>query len=148
MSVRRHALPDRLSPRRIAGQDERRLRHPLVGVMGGALPVALLVALLAQPALSTSVHPVDWYEHLWYVWHQSGSIRAIGIPSFFVYNVDAVYNPHYAFYGGTLYVSAAVLGLVLGSTSAAFDTFWIAALLMAYGGWYALAPMAGLGRGD
>jgi hypothetical protein len=115
-------------------------------VLCGALPAVLLVALLAPPALSASVRPADWYEHLWYVWHQSGSIRTNGVPSFFVHNLDAVYNPHYAFYGGTLYVSAAVLGLVLGSATAAFNTFWVAALLMAYGGWYSLARMAGLGQ--
>jgi hypothetical protein len=107
----------------------------------------LLVVLLVRPALVATSHgPYDWYDHLWYVWHQSESIRANTAPSFFAHNGGAVFNAHYAFYGGTLYALAGTLGLVLGSAKAAFDAFWVMAFVMAYGGWFWLARIAGLGR--
>jgi hypothetical protein len=112
----------------------------------GALGAALLMALLARRAISAPRPPMDWHEHLWYVWHQSESIRANGVPSFFTYNTSAVFSPHYAFYGGTLYASAGVLAIILGSATAAFNIFWITAFPMAYGGSFWLARMAGLGH--
>jgi hypothetical protein len=113
--------------------------------VAGILGTTVLVALLARPALAGPWRPQDWYEHAWYVWHQESSIRANGFPSLFVHNTSAVFNPHYAFYGGTLYALAGALALVLGSAKAAFAVFWIAAVVSACGGWYWLARMAGVG---
>lgn len=106
----------------------------------------MLIALLARPALFESWRPQDWYEHVWYVWHQEHSLRANGLPSLFAYNGNAVFNPHFAFYGGTLYASAGALAVVLGSAKAAFTVFWISAFACACGGWFWLARMAGLNR--
>jgi hypothetical protein len=105
----------------------------------------LLVALLARPALSGSWRPQDWYEHVWYVWHQERSLRANGLPTLFVHNTGAVFDAHYAFYGGTLYALAGALALVLGSAKVAFAVFWVSAFASACGGWFWLARMAGLG---
>jgi hypothetical protein len=105
----------------------------------------LLVALLTRPAISEPWRPQDWYEHLWYVLHQEGSLRANGFPSLFVYNDAAVFNPHYAFYGGTLYALTGTLALVLGSAKAAFAVLWVSAFLGACGGWFWLSRSAGVG---
>ncbi len=111
----------------------------------GVLGTTLLVALLARPALSVPWHPQDWYEHVWYVWHQERSLRANGFPSLFVYNTGAMFNPHYAFYGGTLYALAGGLALILGSANAAVAVFAISAFASACGGWFWLTRMAGVG---
>jgi hypothetical protein len=111
----------------------------------GALLASAVIALLLQPAFSASQRPEDWYQHIWYVWHQGESIRANKVPSLFAYNTPALFNPHYAFYGGTLYAAVGSLGLLLGSAQTAFNISVVAAFAAAYGGWYWLARQASLG---
>jgi hypothetical protein len=113
--------------------------------VAGTLVMTAVIALLLEPAFTTSQHPEDWDQHLWYAWHQSESIRANKIPSLFAYNKPVLFNPHFAFYGGTLYGAVGALGLLLGSIQKAFDLSAVLALVAAYGGWYWLARMASLG---
>ena len=86
----------------------------------------------------------DWFLHEWYVWHQEGSLRAHGLPSLFAQDAAGVFDPHYAFYGGTLYTISGVIALVTGH-HAAYLVTWVLAFAMAYGGWFWLARQAGLG---
>ncbi|MCU1675440.1 MAG: hypothetical protein JWM93_198 [Frankiales bacterium] len=132
--------PDALEPPPI----RRRFRLPagLLAILGAVL----IIGVLIRPMLwDRNFVGYDWYYHLWYIWHQEGSLRANGVPSLFAHNTVGVFDPHFAFYGGTLYVLAGLLALGVGH-EAAFVLTWAMAFAVAYGGWYWLARMAGLGR--
>jgi hypothetical protein len=84
----------------------------------------------------------DWFAHLWYIWHQEESLRTHLLPSYFAHNASGVFDPHYAFYGGTLYTLTGIVSVVIGH-EAAYAAAWIWAFMMAYGGLYWLARQAG-----
>ncbi len=86
----------------------------------------------------------DWFIHQWYIWHQEGALRAQGVPSLFAHDRFGVFDPHFAFYAGTLYAIAAVPALIVGHHAAYLIT-WALALALAYGAWFWLARQAGLG---
>jgi hypothetical protein len=86
----------------------------------------------------------DWFAHLWYIWHQEESLRAHLLPSYFAHNASGVFDPHYAFYGGTLYALTGLVSVAIGH-DAAFVVSWIWAFMMAYGGLYWMARQAGVG---
>ena len=86
----------------------------------------------------------DWLIHQWYIWHQEGALRAQGVPSLFAHDRLGVFDPHYAFYAGTLYAIAAVPALIVGHHAAYLIT-WVLAFALAYGAWFWLARQAGLG---
>jgi hypothetical protein len=112
----------------------------------GILIAAVVIFLLITPMLwEHNFIGYDWYAHLWYIWHMEGSLRSNGFPSLFTHNILGVFDPHYAFYGGTLYVFAGLLSVVFGHV-AAFVITWIGAFAMAYGGFYWLGRQAGLSR--
>jgi hypothetical protein len=107
---------------------------------------ALVIFLLITPMLwNHNFIGYDWYAHLWYIWHMEGSLSANHFPSLFTHNSVGVFDPHYAFYGGTLYALTGLVSLVTGHV-AAFVIAWIGAFAMAYGGFYWLGRMAGLDR--
>ncbi|HET6505903.1 MAG TPA: hypothetical protein VFG42_03880 [Baekduia sp.] len=107
--------------------------------------VALVIFFLVRPMLwGHHFIGFDWYTHLWYIWHQEGSIKQNLVPSLYNFNQTGVFDPHFAFYGGTLYVLAALISLVVGHV-AAFAITWIMAFVMAEGGFYWLARQAGAG---
>jgi hypothetical protein len=85
----------------------------------------------------------DWFAHLWYIWHQEESLRGHLLPSFFAHNVSGVFDPHYAFYGGTLYTITGIVSVAIGH-EAAYVVAWIWAFMMAYGGLYWMARQAGV----
>jgi hypothetical protein len=108
----------------------------------------LLVGLLVWPMLFTHAEfNKDWLHHLWYMWHQSLSIRENHRPSFFLNYPHSVFYPEYAFYGGTLYAVVGTLSLILGNAPIeAYILAYVLGFCAAYGGWYWMARMAGLGR--
>ncbi|WP_445151447.1 hypothetical protein [Baekduia sp. Peel2402] len=107
---------------------------------------AVLIALVVRPmVLGRTFIGWDWYPHQWYVWHQAHSIRANLMPSLFAHDTIAVFNPHYAFYGGTLYALAGCVTLVVGDPGAAMVIVLALAFAGGYGGWWWLARQAGLG---
>jgi hypothetical protein len=112
------------------------------------VPAVLLIALLAWPLVfSGSYFTSDWMTQLWLMWRQSLALQANHVPSLFLTYRYAVLYPHYAFYGGTLYALAGGLSLLLGD--APIGTYVLTYLLgfaAAYGGWYWIARMSGLGR--
>jgi hypothetical protein len=121
----------------------RRWRLPLSIAAGSAM--ALVVFLMIRPMLwDHNFVGFDWYTHLWYIWHQEGSLRSTGLPSLFAHNSAGIFDSHYAFYGGTLYVIAGVISLVVGHV-AAFVITWIGAFAMAVLGFFWLARQAGVG---
>ncbi len=119
--------------------------------MGAAAAIgapALLIGALAWPMLFTHEgYNEDWIHHLWYMWNQSEAIRANHHPSFFLNYTHAVFYPMYAFYGATLYSLIGTLSLILGNAPIeAYVLSYLIGFAIAYGGWYWLARMAGLGR--
>jgi hypothetical protein len=107
----------------------------------------LLIGALAWPMFRYSELWGDWSFHLWYVWHQSLSIRADHLPSLFLSYSGGVLDPLYAFYGGTLYALTGTLSLILGNSPLiAYVLAYVAGFAAAYGGWYWAARMAGAGR--
>lgn len=116
------------------------------GIMIAA--VGLVIGLLAWPMLFTSSSlGGDWGLHLWYVWQQGLAIEANHRPSLFLDLDRAAFYPLFAFYGGTLYALVGTLSALLGgATIAAYILSYLLAFAAAYGGWYWLGRMAGLGR--
>jgi hypothetical protein len=108
----------------------------------------LLLGIFAWPMLFTNAAlSGDWIHHLWLIWNQSLAIRADHRPSLFLNYSHAVLYPQYAFYGGTIYVIAGTLSLILGNAPiASYISTYMMGFAAAYGGWYWLARMAGLGR--
>ncbi len=121
--------------------------------VGGGLTLAAVVILICSwPMIDGRAAELrgggfigfDWFAHLWYIWHQEESLRAHLLPSYFAHNASGVFDPHYAFYGGTLYTLTGIVSVVLGH-DAAYVVAWIWAFMMAYGGLYWLARQAGVG---
>lgn len=76
----------------------------------------LLLGALAWPLLfSDATFNDDWLNHLWYIWHQSLTIRANHLPSLFLSYSHGIFYPLYAFYGGTIYALTGALSLALGN---------------------------------
>ena len=121
-------------------------------VGGGLTLAAVVIFICTYPMIAGRASQLgdggfvgfDWFAHLWYIWHQEESLRAHVLPSYFAHNASGVFDPHYAFYGGTLYALTAMVSVVVGH-DAAFVVSWIWAFMMAYGGLYWLARQAGAG---
>jgi hypothetical protein len=120
-------------------------------VGGGLTLAAVVIFICAYPLIDGRAAELrnggfigfDWFAHLWYIWHQEESLRAHLLPSYFAHNVSGVFDPHYAFYGGTLYTITGAVSVLIGH-EAAYATAWIWAFMMAYGGLYWLARQAGV----
>ena len=124
--------------------------HRWLSIQSAALAVvaALLIGFLAWPMLFTSSGMAqDWSHHLWYLWRQSVTINRDHQPSLFLNDGGSVFYPFYAFYGGTIYAIFGTLAVVLGNAPlVAYVVSYLVGFAAAYGGWYALARLAGLGR--
>jgi hypothetical protein len=120
-------------------------------VAGGLTLAAVVIYVCTYPMIDGRAGEIrgggfvgyDWFAHLWYIWHQQESLKAHLLPSFFAHNATGVFDPHFAFYGGTLYTITGAVALVLGH-DAAYVASWIWAFMMAYGGLYWMARQAGV----
>jgi hypothetical protein len=126
--------------------DRRRLARPL-GIAAVALPSILIGALSWPLVLTKSGMAGDWEHHLWYIWHQGLAIEADHAASPFLSTAYSVFYPIYTFYGGTLYALTGGLSALLGGApTVAYVLTYMLAYAAAYGGWYWLGRIAGLGR--
>jgi hypothetical protein len=143
--------------RRTRAPVSRAHRRQLARSAAVALPAIAVIVFLAWPMLFTSAGMgEDWVSHLWFIWRQSLTIARDHQPSLFLnYNRSlvvgggggSVFYPLYAFYGGTIYTLAGALTLVLGNSPvAAYVLTYMIGFAAAYGGWFWLGRMAGLGR--
>jgi hypothetical protein len=123
----------------------RRSLTTAIPVMGAA---ALLIGALTWPLLFTgSGFSGDWTHQLWLLWHQSLSIRSSHFPSLFINSSYSVFDPIFAFYGGTLYAVTGLLSLAMGGAPVqAYVCVYMLDFLAALAGWYWLGRMAGVGR--
>jgi phosphinothricin acetyltransferase len=113
-----------------------------------ALAAIAAIVFVSWPLLFTaSGMGQDWSVHLWVLWRDSLSISHEGHPGLFLNSSESAFYPLYAFYGGTVYALAGTLAVLLGNAPvAAYVITWMIGLAAAYGGWYWLGRMAGLGR--
>jgi hypothetical protein len=108
-------------------------------------PLLLLLGLTWPLLFSNSTFNEDWMNHLWYIWHQSLTLRADHLPSLFLNYSNGIFYPVYAFYGGTIYTLGGALSLALGTMRGYLLTYLLG-FVAAYTGWYWMARMFGLGR--
>jgi hypothetical protein len=115
--------------------------RPSFALARSAVGVAVALGVIAAASwpivFSNATFNEAWLEHLWYMWHQSITIREHHTPGLFLDYSGGVFYPLYAFYGGTLYALVGTLSLLLGN--APLDTYILTYLLgfaAAYGGFY------------
>jgi len=116
--------------------------------LAGLLIAGGVIVFLAWPMLFTSAGMAqDWVNHLWYIWRQSVMIDRDHRPSLFLNDGGSVFYPLYAFYGGTIYALAGALTVLMGNAPVkAYVASYLMGFTAAYGGWYWLGRIAGLGR--
>ena len=115
--------------------------------LGIGAPVLLLGALAWPLVFTNATFNEDWLNHLWYVWHQSDTLRVNHLPSLFLEYSHGIFYPLFAFYGGTIYALTGALSLALGDAPLdAYVLTYLLGFLAAYAGWYWMARMFGLGR--
>jgi hypothetical protein len=107
----------------------------------------LAILLIASPLLFTSDGFVaDFTNAIWLVGRQQHLIAAHLHPTLFLQTQQGgVFDPIFAFYGGTLFALTGALAAVLGgSTILAFEVVTLAAIAAAYGGLLWLARQLGV----
>jgi hypothetical protein len=123
-----------------------RPRRPPAAVIDVAIG-ALVVLLIASPLLFTSdgFFP-DFTNSIWMADYQRHAITAYLHPTLFLHTQQSgVFEPQFAFYGGTLFAVTGALAAALGgSTIAAFEILTVAAIAAAYGGIFWLARQLGV----
>lgn len=116
-------------------------RIPLLDV----LPLLIPLSLFAPMAWHRDAFSFDWANHLFLVASMEDSIRQLGHPSYFIHSDElGLYDPIFAFYGGTLYALTGFLGIVMGSPVRAYVTSYGLGFAMTYGGMYWVARLTGL----
>jgi putative flippase GtrA len=129
-------------PRGVRG----RLSTP--SVIDGAIAM-LAVLLIASPLLFThDGFAPDFTNDIWLSSYQQHVIAAHLHPTLFLQSQQlGVFNPFFAFYGGTLFALTGALAVILGgSTILAFEVVTLAAIAAAYGGIFWLARQLGVRR--
>jgi hypothetical protein len=84
----------------------------------------------------------DWTNALWLTWHQGIAIRDSGVPSLYLLaDQRGLFEPFFAFYGGTLYGTIGAVSALLGNRP---EVAFVGANIVAVGGAY--GGMVWLGR--
>lgn len=114
-----------------------------------AFAATAAVLLVAAPLLFTdSGFSLDFTNHLWLAWVAGKALVQSGHPSYFISTTNAgVFDPWFAFYGGTLYtVTGGISQLLGGHPIVAFAGITTLAITGAYGGMLWLGRQLGLAR--
>jgi putative flippase GtrA len=141
---RKRAQPGREHTGRVLRRGVRgRLRSPAVIDVTIA---TLVILLIASPLLLTrDGFAPDFTNELWLSAYQQHVISAHLHPTLFLQTQQVVFEPLFAFYGGTLFAITGGLGAILGgSTVLAFEIMTVAAIVAAYGGLFWLARQLGV----
>jgi hypothetical protein len=113
------------------------------------LAATVAVLMVAAPLLFTnSGFALDFTNHLWLSWIAGKAFIQLGHPTYFVNTSNTgVFYPHFAFYGGTLYVITGVLGELMGGHPIlSYVLITTLAIAGAYGGMLWLGRQLGLSR--
>lgn len=90
---------------------------------------------------------VDYTNHLWLVWHQGLAISHLHHPTLYLQSAQGIFEPFYAFYGGTLYATVGGISALLGNHAYPVYVASIgASTAIAYGGMWWLGRQLGLSR--
>lgn len=147
MAIAQRSAPDDDSvPGRLSGSRLRRICD--LAMWGGPwLLPAVVIGLVMWPMASTDMSfKSDWIHHLWFIEHAAETLRTRHHPSLYSNDGTSVLYPNFAFYGATAYSIFGAVALLLGSARDAYVAVCVLALGAAYGGWYWLGRMAGLGK--
>jgi hypothetical protein len=119
---------------------------PTVRAAATTLGVVVLLVLLTWPLITHGSRlRGDAITDAWFIAHQADALRQSYHPSYFIHSATGIFYGAFAFYGGTLLAFAGAISLIVGSAMAAQAIVYILALAAAYGGWFWLARLAGLG---
>lgn len=93
-----------------------RARHGLQKHGVDALLTSAVTLAITAPMLFTRAgFQVDFTNHLWLVWAAGKALVRAGHPTYFINTTtQGVFNPWFAFYGGTLYMTTGAIGELLG----------------------------------
>jgi hypothetical protein len=111
-----------------------------------ALGVAVLLVLLTWPLMADGARLTgDAPTDAQLISHQADALRQSYLPSHFVHSDTGIFYAVFAFYGGTLFAFTGAIALVVGSALSAQAIVYLLAAGTAYGGWFWLARLAGVG---
>lgn len=107
-----------------------------------------MLAVTAPLLFTRSGFAVDFTNHLWLVWVAGKALAQAGHPTyFFNTTTQGVFNPWFAFYGGTLYMATGAISELLGEHPVvAYVGVTVAATAACYGGMLWLSRELGLRR--
>jgi hypothetical protein len=107
---------------------------------------ALAFLFIAAPLLFTrDGFSPDFTNDIWLSAYEQHAIAAHLYPTLFLQTQQVVFNPLFAFYGGTLFAIVGGLGAILGSSTVlAFEIVTLAAIVSSYVGPFWLARQLGV----
>jgi hypothetical protein len=117
----------------------------VVAVLTALAVCGLLVALVWLHFTTGARLKSDAVPNAAFIEQQAESLRQGVLPSHFQHNMAGIFYGVFAFYGGTLFAFAGAISLVVGSPMSAQAVVYVLALGAAYGGWFWMARMAGIG---
>jgi hypothetical protein len=124
------------------------LRQLANGPVAHLMVAGLVCLFVVSPALFTpwGFGP-DYTNHLWLVWQQGLAISHAGHPSLYLQSAKGIFEPFYAFYGGTLYAATGAVSALFGNHAYPIYIVSIAvSVTIAYGGTWWLSRQLGLSR--
>jgi len=105
----------------------------------------IAIAVLAAPLAVRSSEPLDFVNNLWVVWAGGKALVAVGHPTyFFNTTTQGIFNPWFAFYGGTLVEGTGALAELIGHPYVAYAGVTLVAIAAAYLGTFSFARQLGL----
>jgi hypothetical protein len=124
------------------------LKPAKLSLPGIAIDVAIAsvaIAVVAAPMVVRANEPLDFVNHLWLTWVAGKALVAAGHPAYFINTTtEGVFNPFFAFYGGTLYNLTGAVSELTGHPYLAYVVVTVLAIAAAYVGTLALARQFGL----
>jgi hypothetical protein len=130
-------------------RDEALWRRLADSWLADCLATAAVTVLVAAPMLFTSSgFALDFTNHLWLSWLAGKGLVAAGHPVYFINTTSAgVFEPWFAFYGGTLYMIAGGLSeLIGGHPLVAYLAIAVLGIVGSYAGMLWLGRQLGLSR--
>ena len=116
--------------------------HGVDALLTGAVTLAVAAPLL----FTRSGFALDFTNHLWLVWAAGRALVESGHPSYFINTTtQGVFNPWFAFYGGTLYMTTGAISELFGGHPViAYVGVTVLAIAGAYAGTLWLGRQFGL----
>jgi hypothetical protein len=105
----------------------------------------VVIAVVSAPLVFRTNEPLDFVNHLWLTWVAGRGLVQAGHPLYFINTTaQGVFNPFFAFYGGTLYNVTGAISELIGHPYLAFAGVTVVAIAGAYLGTLTLTRQFGL----